>query len=56
MKTVVISSQRITADSHQAIKKKAKEDMCEQQVVIRQILHDWALKQNQKQAKSKRGN
>lgn len=55
MKTVVISSQRITVDSHQAIKKKAKEELCEQQVVIRKILHEWGLKQNQKQAKSKRG-
>jgi len=51
MKTVVISSQRITVESHEAIKKKAKEELCEQQVVIRKILHDWALKQNQKQAK-----
>jgi len=55
MKTVVISSQRITVESHEAIKKKAKEDMCEQQVVIRKILHEWSLKQNQKQAKLKRG-
>ena len=53
MKTVVISSQRITADSHQAIKKKAKEDMCEQQVIIRKILHDWSLKQSQKRAKKR---
>jgi len=55
MKTIVISSQRITADSHQAIKKKAKEEMCEQQIIIRKILHEWSLKQDQKQAKSKRG-
>lgn len=45
MKTVVISSQRITVEAHEAIKKKAKEEMCEQQVVIRKILHGWALKQ-----------
>lgn len=51
MKTIVISSQRITKVSHDAIKEKAKSELCEQQVIIRKILHDWALKQNQKQAK-----
>ena len=45
MKTVVISAQRITVEAHEAIKKKAKVEMCEQQVVIRKVLHDWALKQ-----------
>lgn len=45
MKTVVINSQRITVKAHEAIKKKAVEEMCEQQVVIRKVLHDWALKQ-----------
>jgi len=45
MKTVVISSQRITVEAHEAIKKKAAEEMCEQQVVIRKILHDWAKSQ-----------
>jgi hypothetical protein len=51
MKTVVISSQRITVEAHEAIKKKAEENLCEQQVIIRKILHEWALKQNHKQAK-----
>jgi len=44
MKTVVINSQRITATAHEAIKAKAKKEMCSQQVVIRKILHDWAKK------------
>ena len=55
MKTIVTAPLRITVEAHEAIKKKAKEEMCEQQVVIRKILHEWSLKQSQKQAKSKRG-
>jgi len=42
MKTVVISSQRITVEAHEAIKTKAKKEICSQQVIIRKILHDWA--------------
>jgi len=48
MKTVVISSQRITVEAHEAIKAKAKIELCSQQVVIRKILHDWALSQKGK--------
>jgi len=48
METVVISSQRITVESHKAIKAKAKKEMCSQQIVIRKILHDWALEKKDK--------
>lgn len=48
MKTVVVSAQRITVEAHEAIKKKATEELCEQQVIIRKILHEWALKQKKK--------
>jgi len=50
MKTVVIKPQRITKYSHEAIKKKSQKEMCDQQVVIRKILNDWALNQDRKQS------
>ena len=51
MKTIVTAPLRITVESHEAIKKKSLIEMITQEAVIRKILHDWALKQNQKQAK-----
>jgi len=45
MKTVVINKQRVSKFSHEEIKKKAHEEMCRPNVVIRKILHEWALKQ-----------
>ncbi len=46
METVTIAAQRITVESHEAIKKKAASELCDQQVVIRKILHDWAMEQD----------
>lgn len=48
MKTSVINKQRITFESHKVIKETAEKEFCTQQVIIRQVIHDWAMKQNKK--------
>lgn len=54
MKTVVTAPLRITVESHMAIKKKSHTEMVTQESVIRKILHEWALKQNQKRVKKEK--
>jgi len=45
MKTIVTAPLRITVESYRAIKKEAKEEMVRPGVIIRKILHKWALRQ-----------
>ena len=42
--TVVIGKQRITKKAHEKIQKKAEKELRSYQSVVRQILHNWALK------------